>query len=59
MAITAVKGILRGMTGPKQHWRGVEAKNGKHGGFKVGLEELDFRRDVPMSLLYGFDKGCV
>ena len=43
-AVTAVKDILSGMNGPRQHRRAVAARNGLLDGFKARLEELESRR---------------
>ena len=43
-AVVAVKDILHGIAGPKQHRRAVEARNGLLDGFKARLEELESRR---------------
>ena len=42
-AAVAVKDILRGMRGPKQHRRAVDAKNSLLDGFKARLHELESR----------------
>ena len=43
-AVVAVKDILRGIRGPRQHRRAAEARNGLLDGFKARLEELESRR---------------